>query len=235
MLSDKYNYTLNGIEHEIVLNNSIIIEKEPLHDKILISNKYIIKYINDFLDYHSIEYFLTGQSLLGIYVFKGINIFNSLLEICISENHFYKLKKLENSIKEDGFTITFTDIYAKISSYFIDDINTSIYIYPIESNIRNIDTNVENDVLKYKTIDGKIISHHFYDIYSIKKTNFEEFSISIPNKIEKVLQTHNFDINFIVFTNKKKIKKNTIIEELPKKSFHSIVRDNFENFISTFL
>ena len=42
MLNDKYNYTLNGIEHEIILNNNLIINKEPIDEKILISNKYLI-------------------------------------------------------------------------------------------------------------------------------------------------------------------------------------------------
>lgn len=224
MLSNKYNYILNGIEHEIILNDKIKIDKESINDKILISNKYMIKYINDLLDYHSIEYCFIGQSLLGIYVFNGLNIFDSLLEICTSDNNFFKLKKLENEIKEDGFEIIFNNNHIKISTIFFNNIKTYIYIYPIENEI-------ENDLLKYNTLNNKTIYHNFYDIYNIKKINFEEFQVSVPNKIEKVLKSYDFNLDYIVFgKNDENIK---IIYEIDKKqNLNNIIHDNFCKFIS---
>jgi len=222
MLSDKYNYTLNGIEHEIILNNSIKIDKAPLNDKILVSNKYMIKYINDLLDYHSIDYCFVGQSLLGIYIFKGINIFNPLLEICTSDIHFFKLKKLENEIKNDGFEIFFNDNNnIKISTIFFDNIKTNIYIYPLENQLNS-------DVLKYNTIHNKSILHEFYDIYNIKKMDFEEFKVSVPNKIEKVLETYDFNLDYIIFTKNKNKDCKTIIEEIEIKSSFNL----YNKFIS---
>ena len=44
MSKDKYNYSLNGIEHEITLNHTLKIEQKPINEKILVSNKYILKY-----------------------------------------------------------------------------------------------------------------------------------------------------------------------------------------------
>lgn len=225
MLSDKYNYTLNGIEHEIILNNTIKIDKTPLNDQILISNKYIIKYINDLLDYNSIEYCFVGESLLGIYIFKGINIFNSTLEICTSDSNFFKLKKLEQSIKDDGFDITFSDKFIKISTIFLNNIKTCIYIYPIENQI-------SDDLLKYNTYNNKTIFHEFYDIYNIKKTAFEEFEVSIPNKIEKVLLSYDFDLDYIVFTNNNNNTKKIIEEIEIKPTITTIIKENINKFIS---
>ena len=76
MSKDKYNYSLNGIEHEITLNHNLKIDQKPINEKILVSNKYILKYINDLFDFHSIEYCLVSHALLGVYIFNGINIFN---------------------------------------------------------------------------------------------------------------------------------------------------------------
>jgi len=95
-----------------------------LNDKILVSNKYMIKYINDLLNYNSIEYCFVVQSLLGIYIFTGINIFDPILEICTSDNNFFNLKKLE----EDGFDIVFSNDYIKIYTIFFDNIKTCLYI-----------------------------------------------------------------------------------------------------------
>jgi len=226
MLSDKYNYTLNGIEHEIILNNSIKIDKAPLNDKILVSNKYMVKYINDLMDYHSIEYCFVGESLLGIYIFKGINIFNSLLEICTSDINFFKLKKLEDEIKKDGFEIFFNNNNIRISSIFFDNVKTNIYIYPLENQ-------ANSDMLQYNTVHNKLILHEFYDIYNIKKIIFEEFEVSVPNKMEKVLETFDFNLDYIIFTKNKNKDCKKIIEEIEiKPSFNLYIKDGINKFIS---
>jgi hypothetical protein len=226
MLSDKYNYTLNGIEHEIILNNTIKIDKSPINERILVSNKYMVKYINDLFDYHSIEYCFVGESLLGIYTFKGINIFDPLLEICTSNNNFFKLKKIENEIKDDGFDIIFNNNNIIISTIFFHNIKTSIYIYPIES-----DNNT--DLLKYTTFNNNSISHEFYDIFSIKKTTFEEFEVSVPNKIEKVLESYNFNLDYIIFSNNKTKNNKKLIEDIETKStINNIIKEKIYKFIS---
>jgi hypothetical protein len=229
MFSDKYNYSLNGIEHIITLNNNIKIDKSPLNDKILVSNKYIIKYINDLFDYHSIEYCFVGQSLLGIYIFNGVNIFNPLLEVCTLDSNFYKIKKLVQEIKDDGFDIIFYNNYIKISTIFFDNIKSSIYIYSIEN--ENTD-----DLLKYNTINNNTIYHQFYDIFSIKKKVFEEFEVSVPNKIEKVLETYNYNLDYITFTREKNKNHNEIIENIETKStLNTFIKENIKENIDKFI
>lgn len=225
MFNEKYNYSLNGIEHEIILNHNLKIDQKPINDKILVSNKYIIKYINDLFDFNSIEYCLISNSLLGVYIFNGINIFNETLEICTLDSNFYKIKKLEEDIINDGFSIEFNENHIKISTIFFEKIKTNIYIYPLEND-------VNEDILKYVNVNNEYLKHKFYDIFPIKKHNFEEFEVSVPNKIEKVLESYNFDLNYIYFAKKKKNNK-IIIEEIEeKKSINTIIKDNINNFIS---
>jgi hypothetical protein len=221
MINDKYNYSLNGIEHEIILNDHLKIDKKPLNQIVLVSNKYLLKYIHDIFNIHNIQYILTGDALLGAYIFKGINIFNCKLELCTSDIHFFKLKKLENEIKNDGFDIVIHDDKIKISTVFFEKYKCVVYIYPIMN---------DNQFLKYN-INKKIIYHDFYDIYPIKNIIFEEYEICVPNKIEKVLELFGFNMNYISFSNKinDKIK---IIDEVEEKSSINILRDNFNNFIS---
>lgn len=224
MIDDKYNYILNGIEHEIILNHKIKINEKPINEKILVSNKYIIKYINDLFDYNSMEYSFVGNALLGIYIFNGVNIFNQKLEICTLDSNFFKIKKLEDDIRKDDFVILFTDQYIKITTIFFDNIKTTIFIYPLINDS-------QNDILNYTTIDNIKISHSFYDIFPIKKHTFEEFNVSTPNKIENVLETFNFNLNFIYFSKNKKESKKIIEEEEKKETlignFISIIKPFF--------
>ena len=224
MINDKYNYSLNGIEHEIILNDKIKIDQKPLNEKILVSNKYMIKYINDLFDYHSIEYSFISHALLGIYIFNGINIFNQKIEICTLDSNFFKIKKLEDEIKNDDFHINFDDKYIRIYTTFFDNIKTILYIYPLTNESHN-------DLVNYSTIDNMSISHQFYDIFPIKKYKFEEFEVSVPNKIDKVLESFQFNLNYISFTKKKKDNKRIIEEIEPKNT----IIGNFISIIKPFL
>ena len=216
MLNDKYNYNLNGIEHEIILNNTLKIDQQPLNNKILVSNKYMIKYINDLFTYNSIEYCFINNTLLGIYIFNGVNIFNGNIELCISESNLLKLKKIEDDIKSDDFDIKFYEKYIRLSTIFFDNIKVYAYIYLLD------------DLLKYHTQTSKEYAHEFYDIYPIKKSKFEEFEVSVPNKIEKVLETYNFNIDYIIFS---KNKSKQIIEEVEDNS----ILNKFISIIKPFL
>ena len=75
MLKNNYNYILNGIPHEVNINSSIKIKSDPLEEKKLLSNKFMIKILNDLFLYLSIDYCIINQTLLGHKIFKGINIF----------------------------------------------------------------------------------------------------------------------------------------------------------------
>jgi hypothetical protein len=223
---NKYNYQLNGIEHEILLGDHLKIDRDHENEKILVSNKYLLKYVNDLFDFHSIEYCILGDTLLGQHVFNGINIFSPLLEIGINNNYIYKLIKIKDDIINDGNKITYYDgrkkiyydmsvfdssnndnnnnIFIKISSRFFDNIVSSIYIYLFNTN---------NNAIEYYSMNNKIINFNFYDIFPIKKILFEEFNISVPNKIENILQIYNINLNSLSFK-KDSNKKNQIIEEL---------------------
>ena len=226
MINDKYNYSLNGIEHEIILNDKIKIDQKPINEKILVSNKYMIKYINDLFDYHCIEYSFIGDSLLGIYIFNGINIFNPKIEICTLDTNFFKIKKLESEIKNDDFNIQFDEKYIKIYTTFFDNIKTTLYIYPLNNDS-------QNDLLKYITFENILVEHLFYDIFPLKKNKFEEFEVSIPNKIEKVLESFHFNLNYINFSfNKKKKNNKNIIEEVEVKP---TLISNFISIIKPFI
>jgi hypothetical protein len=225
MLNDKYNYSLNGIEHEIILNHSIKIDQNPINEKILVSNKYLLKYIHDLFQFHTIDYCLVSNALLGVFVFNGINIFNQSIEICTLDSNFIKLKKMEEEILKDDFKIEFNEKNIKISTSFFDKIKVSLYIYPLENEMNS-------DKLTYFTHENIYMIHDFYDIFPIKQHKFEEFEICIPNKIEKVLIQYNFDLNYIAFTKKKNDNKKIIEEVEQKPTINSIIKDNVNNFIS---
>ena len=212
MFKDRYNYKLNGIEHEIILNNNIKIDMKPIDEKILISNKFMLKYINDLFDYYNIEYFIINNVLLGSYVFNGVNIFQKNLEIATLSINLHKIKKIEDEIKNDDFQIVYNDEY-----------KTSIYIYLVNHNS-------DDDSITYKLYNNTELYHKFYDIYPIKKEKFEEYTISIPNKIENVLLSYNFNLNYIVFSNKKDDTLNIIEENVEKtyyEKFISIIKPYF--------
>jgi hypothetical protein len=224
MLKDRYNYKLNGIEHEIILNNNIKINIPPINDKILMANKFMLKYINDLFTYYNIEYTILNNTLLGQYVFQGINIFDKDLEIGTSHNNLFKIKKLEDEIKEDGLSVYYMEEkYIKISTTFINKTKTSIYIYLFNHN-------TENDTITYTLTDNSSISHRFYDIFPLQKGKFEEFEISIPHKLEKILESFSINLNYIVFTDKKDIQLKIIDEKT-----NDTIYEKFISIIKPFL
>ncbi len=224
-LTDKYNYTLNGIEHQISLNSKISIQIEPLDEKLLISNKFLIKYIHDIFFSHNIEYFITYNTLMGYYVFEGIHLFKRDLYICIPDHHLNKLLKIKEQIIKDDFIFEEKEkenLYI-IKTSFFDKIVVNCFIHIIK--------NDENKKLIHH-IDQFESKLDFYDIYPLQEKKYEEFSIFIPNKIENVLNSFSFNLNSIVFNEKEKIslyntnhkdknKKNKIEKNIFSESLQS--------------
>ena len=85
-----------------------------------------------------------------------------------------------------------------------------------------------DDSLKYQIQNSVEYSHKFYDIFPIKKSKFEEFEVSVPNKIEKVLETYNFNVDYIFFS---KNKSKQIIEQIEDNS----ILNRFISIIKPFL
>ena len=81
-------------------------------------------------------------------------------------------------------------------------------------------------------MDKQELIHEFYDIFPIQKNKFEEFEVSIPNKVDKVLESYHFNLHFINFTKKKKDNKKIIEEVEVKPTINSIIKENITNFIS---
>ncbi len=209
--SDKYNYTLNGIEHHIILNENLKINSEPYEDKILISNKFLLKYINDLLNENNIEYFITYKTLLGKYIFNGINLFEKDNHLCIFEHHYNKLIKLKDDILKDNFYFEEANIndslnskQIKIYGSFFDKLIVNCYIY-----ILKVDENKKFNHNLLLNNEEEKIDFEFYDIYPLKEVEYEEFKLFIPNKITNILLKYDFKLNNLILSKNINEKTNT--------------------------
>ena len=89
-MKDIYNYSLNGVYHEIELNNKIKIIDKPKNEINLYSQKLLLKYIHDLFEIYKIDYFISNHTLLGYKIFNGIHIFKNYIEITILNIYFQK-------------------------------------------------------------------------------------------------------------------------------------------------
>ena len=201
MIKNNYNYILNGINHEIEIKSNIKINQEPIDEIILISNKFMLKFINDLFNYNSIDYCLIGQSLLGYKVFSGINIFHDKLEVIILKNNKFKIEKLNNFIHDNNFNINYFENFIEINTVFFLDYKCKIYIYLLD-NIK------QNLILEDE--EKNIFYFDFYDIFPISNKKLEEYEISVPNKIDILLNKMTINTNVILFDYKMNViqKKN---------------------------
>lgn len=198
-MKNNFNYILNGISHEININSSIKISSDPLDEKILLSNKFIIKIISDFFEYLNIDYCLINKTLLGKKIFNGVNIFEEYTEFLIQKNNIKKIFKEEEYLNNNNIYIENIDNkYLIINTNFYENIDISCYIYLF---------NKENNTIYFYDNKNNIFRLDFYDIYPIKKDLFEEFNTCIPNKINNVLKNCNINLNFINFYSDKIITK----------------------------
>ena len=166
MLKNNYNYILNGISHEIEIKSNIKIKQNPLDEIILISNKFMIKFINDLFDYNSIEYTLMGNALVGCQIFNGINIFKNDIELITLKNNNIKIKNLEEYLVNNNFTMNLFDNYIEINTYFFNDYKCTVVIYLLENSKKNL------ILIKNK---NNTFNFDLYDIFPVKKKVFEEF------------------------------------------------------------
>jgi len=189
MNKNNYNYILNGITHEISLNSTIKIRIDPIKEEQLISNKFMIKFVSDLFDYHNIDYFLLGDTLLGVKIFSGINLFSNKIELGIIKNNLIKLQKLEQYLIDNDFSIYYFDNFILIKSIFFNKIEITAIIYLLENEKK----------LYLKNENNEFIFFDFYEIFPLNKVNFEEFTIYIPNKIDAVLNCFNINFKSIIF------------------------------------
>ena len=200
MLKNNYNYILNGIPHEVNINSSIKIKSDPLEEKKLLSNKFMIKILNDLFLYLSIDYCIINQTLLGHKIFKGINIFEEDIEILIQKNNLKKLLKEEDFLKSNNIFINNIDNkFLILKTKFFNHFEVLTYIYLF---------NEENNIIHFYNKEQKIYNLNFYDIFPIKKDIYEEFNINIPNKVDDVLSKCDINLKFINFKSYKMIVKN---------------------------
>ena len=200
MLKNNYNYILNGIPHEVNINSSIKIKSDPLEEKKLLSNKFMMKILNDLFLYLSIDYCIINQTLLGQKIFKGINIFEEDIEILIQKNNVKKLLKEEDFLKNNHISINnIDDKFLIFKTTFFNHFEVLTYIYLF---------NEENNIIHFYNKEQKIYNLNFYDIFPIKKDIYEEFNINIPNKIDDVLTKCDINLKFINFKSYKMIVKN---------------------------
>jgi hypothetical protein len=192
-MKDVYNYSLNGVYHEIELNNKIKIVDKPKNEINLYSQKLLLKYIHDLFEIYKIDYFISNHTLLGYKIFNGIHIFKNYIELTILDTYIDKIDKIKQKIIDDEFTILITDNYIKVSTIFMNECTVSMFIYILKQDI-NQDKLITN-------IKNKNYYHNFYDIYPLHKKEYEDIHVYVPNKIDKVLQNYNIKMENIIFTN----------------------------------
>jgi hypothetical protein len=192
-MKDIYNYSLNGVYHEIELNNKIKIIDKPKNEINLYSQKLLLKYIHDLFEIYKIDYFISNHTLLGYKIFNGIHIFKNYIELTILDTYIDKIDKIKQKIIDDEFTILITDNYIKVSTIFMNECTVSMFIYILKQDI-NQDKLITN-------IKNKNYYHNFYDIYPLHKKEYEDIHVYVPNKIEKVLNNYDIKMENIIFTN----------------------------------
>lgn len=219
IINDSYHYTLNNVYHNISKDNIIIDNNlfSHINEKELISQKYLLKYLNDFFEFHNIDYSIYYNTLLGYHLFNGLHIFNHQIELIMM---YRDLTLFQNELNNDGFNIDFISNYlCVISSSFLNKINVKAHIYFIHNNetsLYHLSPIFVNNCKSYKELLKEKENYHLKfislnDIFPCKKVKYEDFEVFIPNKIENLLEIlelkkdiYNFDLSNI----HKKIVKN---------------------------
>ncbi len=211
--NDSYHYTLNNVYHPIS-NDQIIIKNNLLsqiNEKELMSQKYLLKYLHDFFIYHTIDYSLFNNTLLGYHLFEGLHIFYNQIELIMMYRDFQEFSK---ELINDGFHIDFNSQYlCVISSSFINKIQVKAFIYFIhngENSLYFLSPLYLSQCKKYKDLLKEKETYHLKfislnHIFPCKKVKYEDFEIFIPNKINEVLEIVELKKNNYIFDDYKQI------------------------------
>lgn len=224
MISDSYHYTLNNVYHNISKNNIIIQNNllSQIQEKELMSQKYLLKYLHDFFTYHSIDYSIFNNTLLGYHLFEGLHIFYHQIECIMMYRNFEEFSK---ELINDGFHIDFMSQYiCVISSSFINKIQVKAFIYFIHKNedsLYFLSPLYVNQCKKYKDLLKEKELYHLKfillnQIFPCKKVKYEDFEVFIPNKIEELLNIIELKKDTYIFdeinSSKKILKLNELSE-----------------------
>ena len=219
MNKNNYNYILNGITHEIPLDSNIKIRIDPINEEILISNKFMIKFISDLFEYNNIDYFLLGDTLLGIKIFSGINLFSNKIQFGIIKNNLIQLKKIEQYLIDNEFYIYYFENFIIIKSVFFNDTNIYAIIYLLENDKKLFLKNEKNEFIFFD----------FYEIFPLQKIKIEEFTIYVPNKIESVLTSSTIYYENITFNKIIGCDLNKLIEINNNKNDNISINKKYNN------
>jgi hypothetical protein len=238
-MNNSYHYSLNNVFHTIS-NKNIHIQPtllSSLNEKILISQKYLLKYLHDLFEYHNIDYSIYHNTLLGFHLFQGIHIFYHQIELIMMYRNFQDLYK---ELKKDGFIIDFESKYLiVISSTFFDKIQIKAFIYLLHSHENNrlyhLSPHFVSSSKNYKDLLIEKESFHltfipFQSIFPCKKVNYEDFQIFIPNQYQNILESlqlkqenYTFDSNTIIPKLLKQNNQNHEENHHEEKPFYSFL------------
>ena len=204
--SDNYHYTLNGVTHSIP-SNKVDIESsmlENLNQKRLMSVKFLLKYLHDLFEVHSIDYAIYGKTLLGYEVFQGVHIFQPTVEIVMM---YRSMEEIVKEIQGDGFHIDFSSPYMMvISGSFFEREMLKAHIYFIHSSdssenpYYHISLQYVDQCKTYREIPSdastftpseayKFHTLSFYHLFPYKKVPYEDFHLFIPNQYLAILNS----------------------------------------------
>ncbi len=232
--SDSYHYTLNNVYHTIS-NERIIIKNNLLsqiNEKILMSQKYLLKYLHDFFIFHNIDYSIFYNTLLGYHLFEGLHIFYNKIELIMMYRDFQEFSK---ELLNDGFHIDFISQYlCVISSSFINKIQVKAFIYFIHNgndSLYFLSPLYVNQCKKYKDLLKEKEEYHLKfillnQIFPCKKVKYEDFEVFIPNKINEVLEIIELKQNTYTFEKSKQKENNQKNED---NKYNKDNEDNKDN------
>lgn len=221
-MNDSYKYILNGIEHEIPSQSNLVIQQKPLHEKILISQKYILKYWHDFMEIHQMEYFISHHTLLGHHLFQGIHLFYPHIEVIVPFHHFQKIVKMKDEFQKDEFQLLEYPHHMILTSSFFAKQSIELFIYSL---LPNPSHSTEFHIIYPENQEKQ--KFQLYEIYPLQKKPYEEFEIYIPHKPLPILQNAHFNLHFIQFKENNDLsQKREIIQEPEDSSISSLFADS---------
>lgn len=190
LLTNNSEYKIFNVNHKIS-NDLIIMKPIPMNDIKILEIIYLcIKYVTEFLEKHNIDYCISDGTLLGCIRHNGIIPWDSDFDIMIFRDGYFKLKKLMKDFRNENFDILnispgYKIFYNKIpfGELFVYDIDIDDLYKMAYPYIMNRPVFTMNKLYfpwqKYKK----------EDIFPLKKTQFEDFDVYIPNNPLNIIKT----------------------------------------------